>query len=82
MPMPDKRPWFRSYIFSFWVIPVHWKGWLLLFSTLASTYALLCLMLDVFDEGSAGMYICATAYIIVAGTGLTLMHIHTEKHKG
>jgi hypothetical protein len=82
MPTPEDGPWFRSYLFAFWVIPVHLKGWLLLASMLFSTFLLSHLMLDVFEDGSIGRYACSAIFLMIAGGGLTLAYTRTEKHKG
>lgn len=79
--MNDEGPWFRSYIFGFWVIPVHRKGWMLLLAMLLSTYGLSYLILDVFEDGSVGRILCSVMFILIAGSSLTLAYSRTEKNK-
>lgn len=64
----------------FWVIPVHWKGWLLVAAMLISTGVLCHLMLDVFESGTVGSLLSAIAFTTIAVVGITTAYIRTEKH--
>jgi hypothetical protein len=78
--MNSDRPWFRSYIFPFWVVPVSWQGWAVQLVGVPLTAIPAYLSVAVFEEGSPAFIFSSAAFILSAGALATLAYVHTEKH--
>jgi hypothetical protein len=79
--MSDKgirKPWFKRFIFPFWIYPVSWKGLALLALSLPSTAVCVFFMSELVEKGGVGFYVAGAAFVLIAATTLVLAHLHTE----
>jgi hypothetical protein len=73
-------PWFSSYAFPFWVMPVSWQGWVLEIIGVPMTMIPAYLSLTLYDAGGLPFRLAAATFIIMSGALITLAYLHTERH--
>ena len=79
-PNPDDSEyWFRTFVFPFWIYPVHWKGVRLLALGLTSSGLCALISLEVFRPESWGSYLFGALFFMIAAWTLGVALWRTER---
>lgn len=78
--MWNDKPWFKSHVFPFWLIPISWEGWLLQLLGVPLTFVPAYLCVAVFEVGGLPFLVATATFVCLAGLILLLALWHTQKN--